>query len=123
MQSASESQLGDNECPADRGPYDCVNKPTFQCQEKVVRAGTRCNLCIVCLNQPLPTPTLTLLWKSTEQVLTILKHLNRGISGAQALHSIISNTQGVTETLAEDAEDDEDGSELWVHYPTRRGME
>lgn len=31
--------------PADR--YDCVNKPLYQCEEKVSRPNTKCSICVV----------------------------------------------------------------------------
>ena len=32
---------------ANDGPFDCVNKPQYGCQEQVTIAGTKCSLCHV----------------------------------------------------------------------------
>ena len=33
------------------GPFDCVNKPRYGCQEQVTIAGSSCSLCHVSTNE------------------------------------------------------------------------
>ncbi|KAF6228888.1 hypothetical protein HO133_007000 [Letharia lupina] len=79
--------LGGDPAPADVD-YFCVNKPIYDCPEKVDRAGAKCSLC---------------------------KNLKRPVGGTLALHHDSFCAHDGTQTFKEDAEHDSGDPQVLAH--------